>query len=69
MKTITKKRQRYLNLVYFIIFYLLISIILYIFVKEFGLWAALSMTATNYRLMGLVITTIFKSKKSRKYHT
>ncbi len=44
------------------VFYLVISIILYIFVKEFGLWAALSITVISYPHMVLFLATILRMR-------
>jgi len=45
-----------------IFFYMLVSIILYIMVKEFGLWAALAVTAVSYAHTVLTIGTILRMR-------
>jgi hypothetical protein len=62
MKLVKKRLKSFWNLAYFMIFYLLVSIILYIFVKEFGLWVALALTAISYPLMVLFIATILRMR-------
>jgi hypothetical protein len=62
MKRVRKKCKWFWNLACCMLFYLLVSIILYIFVKEFGLWAALAVTAISYPLMVLVIATILRMR-------
>ena len=44
------------------IFYLIVSVVLYMMVKELGLWAALAVTAISYPLMVLVIATILRMR-------
>jgi hypothetical protein len=62
MNLVNKSRKWFWNLAYCMIFYLLVSIILYIFVKEFDLWVALVMTAISYPLMVLFIATILRMR-------
>jgi hypothetical protein len=57
-----RKRKGFCNLTYCILFYILVSIILYIFVKECGLWAALAVTAVSYPTMVLIIATILRMR-------
>ena len=62
MKRVRKKCKWFWELAYCMVFYLLVSIILYIFVKEFGLWVALATTAISYPIMVLVIATILRMR-------
>jgi len=60
MKRVSKKCKPFWNLAYCMSFYLLVNIILYVLVKELGLWAALAVTAISYPHMVLVIATILR---------
>lgn len=63
MKRIRKRKWFWILAYYMLMLsYLLVSIILYIFVRECGLWAALAVTAISYPLMVLIIATILRMR-------
>jgi hypothetical protein len=62
MKRARKKGKRFWNLAHCMLFYLLVSIISYVLVKEFGLWTALAITAIIYHFIVLNIATILRMR-------